>query len=135
MDKIRSKRDCNDGSKVNGLREPIFISFQLFSGTPWASGFSGNQRQHVIENLKKSVLKNNPIYLDDEYKTGGPTALRHFPSMRLKKYWFNTYNITSKNKPVIDKKISMKTLSELKPLASENYDFQDRRNMNVEWSL
>ena len=48
------------------------------------------------------------------------------------KHWSNTHQITSKKEPVIDKKVSIEKLSEeFKPVALENYEFEDRRNKNI----
>ena len=44
----------------------------------------------------------------------------------------NKHQLTSEKKPLADKKVLMKTFSEnLMPLALENYEFQDGRNMKV----
>ena len=55
--------------------------------------------------------------------------------MGREKYWLNTLQIASE-KTVIHKKFSTVTLlQEFKPVALENYEFEDRRNINIKWTL
>ena len=69
IDKIQLKCDCNNGSTVNGVREPFLHSFALDQPP-------GHKRYNppgikFFRKINKSVLSHIAFFLkDDEYKPG-----------------------------------------------------------------
>ena len=67
IDKVHLKRDCINGSLVNGVREPILYSFALSS--PPGYKIYKEPRIKLFKKVNKSVLSNITFYLeDDDYK-------------------------------------------------------------------
>ena len=67
IDKIHLKCDCIQGSKVNGIREPILYSFAMSS--PPGHKIYKEPRVKLFKIINKSVLSHMTFYLeDDDYK-------------------------------------------------------------------
>ena len=68
LDKIHLKRDCIQGSIVNGIREPILYCFALLS--PPGHKIYKEPRIKLFEKINKSVLSHITFYFeDDDHKT------------------------------------------------------------------
>ena len=68
IDKIPLKRDCINGSIVNGVREPILYSFALSS--PPGHKIYKEPRVKLFKKINKSVLSHITFYIaDDDYET------------------------------------------------------------------
>ena len=66
-DKIHSKCDCNNGSIVNGVREPILYSFA--SSSPPAHKINKEPRIKLFKKVNKFVLSHITFHLEcDDYK-------------------------------------------------------------------
>ena len=67
IDKIHLKCDCIQGSKVNGVREPIFFSFALSS--PPGHKIYKEPTVKLFKKINKSILSHITFYFeDDDYK-------------------------------------------------------------------
>ena len=67
IDKVHLKCDCVQGSKVNGIREPILYSFALSS--PPGHKISKEPRVKLFKKINKSILSHITFYFeDDDYK-------------------------------------------------------------------
>ena len=58
------KCDCNNGSIVNGSREPILYSFTL--DKPPGNKVLKEPRVKLFKSINKSVLSHSTIYLEDD---------------------------------------------------------------------
>ena len=85
IDKVHLKCDCNNGSIVNGVREPIFYSFGLSS--PPGCQIYKEPRIKLLEKVNKSILSHIRLYLeDDDYKSvdfNGETISFTFQSIKI----------------------------------------------------
>ena len=63
IDKVHLKCDCIQGSIVNGIREPILLSFAL--DTPPGHKINKEPRNKLSKKLNKSVLSRIRFYLED----------------------------------------------------------------------
>ena len=67
IDKIHLKRDCIQGSIVNGIREPILYSFAL--DQPPGHKIYKEPKVKLFKKINKTVLSHITFYLeDDDYK-------------------------------------------------------------------
>ena len=67
VDKVHLKGDCDNGSIVNGTREPILYSLALSS--PPGHKIYEEPREKIFKKLSKSVLSHITFHLeDDEHK-------------------------------------------------------------------
>ena len=64
IDKIHLKRDCIQGSIVNGIREPILYSF-AFSSPPGHKIYK-EPRSKLFKKINKSVLSHITFYSEDD---------------------------------------------------------------------
>ena len=64
IDKVHSKKDCVQGSIVNGIREPILYSFNL-SSHPGHRNYKKPSIK-LFKKVKKSVLSHITFYLEDD---------------------------------------------------------------------
>ena len=68
IDKVHLKTDCNRGSIVSGIREPILYSFALSS--PPGHKIYKKPRIKLFKKINKSVLSHITFYFeDDDHKT------------------------------------------------------------------
>ena len=64
LDKVHLKCDCNNGSIVNGIREPILYSFELSS--PRGHKIYNEPRVKLFKKINKPVLSHITFYLEDD---------------------------------------------------------------------
>ena len=64
IDKIHLKFNCNNGSVVNGCRDPILYSFTLTS--PQCHKKDEELRIKLFGKINKSVLSHMTFYLEDD---------------------------------------------------------------------
>ena len=64
IDKIRLKRDCIQGSIVNGIGESIFYSFALSS--PPGDKIQNQPKLKLFKKITKSVLSRIRFYIEDD---------------------------------------------------------------------
>ena len=70
IDKVHLKCDCVEGSIVNGVREPILISFALSS--PPGHKINKEPRIKLFKKINKSVLSHITVFFeDDDHKPVG----------------------------------------------------------------
>ena len=64
IDKFHLKRDCIQGSIVNGIREPVMFSFALSS--PPSHKIYKEPRVKLFKKINKSVLSHIKFYIEDD---------------------------------------------------------------------
>ena len=64
IDKVHLKRDCINGSIVNGLREPFLYSFALSS--PPGQKINKELKIKFFKKINESVLSHITFYLEDD---------------------------------------------------------------------
>ena len=64
IEKVQLNCNCFDGSIVNGIREPILLSFALSS--PPGHIFCNKPKVILFKKINKSVLSHPTFYLEDE---------------------------------------------------------------------